>query len=426
MKKKVFPIMLLALTLFFATTAWSAPQAVVEKQLSRGEFAAMLLEAGGIESDLPPADQLVEKGIMKGYPDGMLYLEKGITNMEAVILAARTLGMVETIVPPQGGELTIAKDHWGYLFYAWLNRFGLADGKPDEILTVEKGKDFLEKVFYTDPAAISIFEKSQEGIKNIKTLRSVFSSEINITARPGVEGAEEVPEFDIVMKAVQEMVFPDSLHQLSSTVVEIPGEGLQEITTEMYLVNGKIYQKFPVNMETGEMQWMRFPEELFPDLEQLMSAEEVATVVPAGFEKHLHNRLLGTVVINDEELYELASYGKVDDFSEFLEAVSGQFSGGQQIQQFLSEAMGMIDSVSFWIIQYIGAADYFTKSAEMFFVISFADEFLGTPNPIETLQMKMKAEEYSYNEEIVILLPDEAVNAPLLDFPGMPLDLDLQ
>jgi len=63
-----------------------------QEGVSRGGFAAMLVEAGKMESDLPPADLLVQKGIMKGYPDGELYLERAIKRMEAVALVARTLG----------------------------------------------------------------------------------------------------------------------------------------------------------------------------------------------------------------------------------------------------------------------------------------------------------------------------------------------
>ncbi len=426
MRKRFLMVMLAVfLCLVFATMAWSAPQADGKEQLSRGGFAAMLLKAAGIESDLPPADLLVQKGVMKGYPDGELYLEQGITYMEAVTLVAKTLGIVETVTPIQGDKIAIAENHWGYPFYAWLSRYGLAGEKPEEILTVGKGEDFLEKVFSIDPAAVSIFEQSQKEAKNIKTLHSVFNSEINIIPRSGVEGAEEMP-VDFTVKAVQEMVFPDSLHQLSFTAVELPGGGLQEITTEMYFVDGKIYQRLPLNIETGEMQWVRFPEELLPDFEEMINTEDATAVIPTGLEDYLHSRLLATVVINDEELYELVSYGNVDDFNDFMEAVSGQFGSGQQLQQFLGQASGLIDSMSFWIIQYIGTADYLTKNAEMFFIVSFADEYLGASNPIEVLQMKVQVEEYSYNEDIEISLPEEALNATLLELPEMPLDSDLQ
>ena len=83
----------------------------------------------------------------------------------------------------------------------------------------------------------------------------------------------------------------------------------------------------------------------------------------------------------------------------------------------------MIDAMSFWIIQYVGLEDCLTRGAEMFYVITFKEEFLGAPNPLEALQVKMNVEAYTYNEDIVINLPAEALNAPMLELPAMPADL---
>ena len=58
-----------------------------------------------------------------------------------------------------------------------------------------------------------------------------------------------------------------------------------------------------------------------------------------------------------------------------------------------------IKSMSFWGI-HIGVQDNMPKSADIYFIINFADELSGMPNPIEALQMKMKIEELSYNEDL--------------------------
>ena len=389
-----------------------------EEGLSRGEFAAMLVEACKMESALPPADLLVQKGIMKGYPDGELYLERGITRLEAVTLVAKTLGVSEVVVvEPADGELLLNEGHWGYAFYSWLDRFGLMEGNPEQLLTKEEGKAFLDSIFSSDPAALAKMEESQASTKTINTLRSVISGYVNMVPRPGVKGAEEIPPVAFQMKAVQEMILPATMHQTTVIETEIPEAGKQELATEMYLVDGKIYQKLPLNIETGEMQWVRYPEELFPDLEQMMSAENAAAVTPSGLEDYLYYRLLGTAEMNGEEVYEIVTYGRVDDFTKFMEAVAGQLGSNQQMQGILEMGVSMIESMSFWGIQYIGVQDSMTKSADMYFIINFADELAGTPNPIEALQMKMKIEEMSYNEDLEIVLPDEARDAPLMEMP---------
>ena len=397
-----------------------------EEGLSRGEFAAMLVEACKMESALSPADLLVQKGIMKGYPGGELYLERGITRLEAVTLVAKTLGVSEVVVvEPADGELLLDEEHWGYAFYSWLDRFGLMEGNPEQLLTREEGKAFLDSIFSSDPAALAKMEESEAITKTINTLRSVISGYVNMVPRPGVEGAEEIPPTAFQMRAVQEMILPGTMHQTTVMETEIPGAGKQELATEMYLVDGKIYQKLPSNIETGEMQWVRYPEELFPNLEQMMSAEDAASVTPSGLEDYLYYRLLGTAEMNGEEVYELVTYGRVDDLTKFMEAVAGQLGSNQQMQGILEMGVSMIESMSFWGIQYIGVQDSMTKSADMYFIINFADELAGTPNPIEALQMKMKIEEMSYNEDLEIVLPDEARDAPLMELPEMPEPAEL-
>lgn len=61
-----------------------------------------------------------------------------------------------------------------------------------------------------------------------------------------------------------------------------------------------------------------------------------------------------------------------------------------------------------------------SKSADLYFIIDFADELAGSPNLIKALQMKMKIEKCSYNEDLEIVFPDEARDAPLMELPEMP------
>jgi hypothetical protein len=406
--KRIVLVLVMVLVLLTAAPLYG------QEELSRGEFAAMLVEAGKMESNLSPADLLVQKGIMKGYPDGELYLDRGITRMEAIALTAKTLGMAESVVPPAEGDISLNKDHWGYTFYSWLNIFGLMDGNPEDALTEEEGSAFLEKVFTSDPEAILLQEKIKTDATDIESLRSVVNGNMKMILRPGAEGTEEIPQMGFQMNIVQEMVFPDTMHQVSTMSIDIPGLGKQDMSSEMYLVDGKIYQQLPLD-ETGEMQWVLYPEGLFPDLGQLMNAEEAGTTIPAGMEDYLHCQLLGTSEFNGEEVYQLATYGRVDDLDLFLEAISKQLGTNGQMAELLGQGLAMIDSMSLWCIEYIGANDYLTKSVDMFMIITLAEEFAGEPNPLEAIQMNMKVEEISYNEDIVIELPEEAKNASLMD-----------
>lgn len=410
--KKIVLLLVMVLVLLTAAPLYG------QEELSRGEFAAMLVEAGKMESDLSPADLLVQTGVMKGYPDGKLYLDRGITRMEAITLTAKTLGMADSVVPPAEGDISLNKEHWGYTFYSWLYVFGLMDGNPEDVLTEEEGSAFLEKAFTNDPEATLLLEKIKKNATDIESLRSVVSGNMKMITRPGVETTEEIPQMGFQMKAVQEMVLPASMHQVSTIIIDIPDVGEQEISSEMYLVDGKIYQQLPLD-ETGEMQWVIYPEELFPDLEQMMNLEEASTTIPEGMDDYLHYQLLGTSEINGEEVYQLATYGRVDDLDLFLEAITEQLGNNGQMMELLGQGLAMIDSMSLWCIEYIGADDYLTKSADMFLIITLAEEFAGEPNPLEAIQMNMKVEEFIYNEDIVIELPEEAQKASLLDISGL-------
>ncbi|MBC7075943.1 MAG: S-layer homology domain-containing protein [Syntrophomonadaceae bacterium] len=413
MKRTVFLLVALFLFVFQITQAAQA-----QEGLSRGEFAAMLVEASGMGSDLPPADLLVQEGILKGYPDGNLYLERGVTRVEAAALAARTLGITEGLGCPFEGDAALDEEHWGYTFCSWLSRFGIFEGEPDEMLTEEEGRAFLNRVFSTDPDVTLISDKVQENTKAVKTMRAVVDGNMTIIPRPGVEGTEDLQQMDLYMRSVQEWVLPDNMHQSTTIVTDIPGLGRQELSTDMYMVNGRVYQEIPVNIETGETEWIRYPDGLF-DLEQFMNVEEATEVIPEGLEDCFNSKLLGTRE-GEEKVYEIASYGRVDDFSKFMEALAGQFDSSMQMSQLFEQGIAMIDSMSFWSIQYIGVDDFLTKSAEMFFVVNFAEEFAGVTNPLKALQMRMTVAEYSYNGDLAIELPEEALDAPLLEIPELP------
>ena len=103
------------------------------------------------------------------------------------------------------------------------------------------------------------------------------------------------------------MILPATMHQTTVIETEIPGAGKQELATEIP-VDGKIYQKLPLNIETGRCSGFA-TRRVVPDLEQMMSVENAAAVTPSGLEDYLYYRLLGTAEMNGEEVYEIVTYG---------------------------------------------------------------------------------------------------------------------
>jgi hypothetical protein len=428
--RKGFLLFALVVVLVWAGTVGALGQeANIDAVLTRGEFATMLVESGGLEGELPPADLLVEKGIMQGYPDGESYLDKGITRVEAVVLAAKALGLEGSIVPPVEVEVPLPADHWGYNLYGWFVRQGLVEGRPGEVLSREQGAAFLDKVFGIDPAAIELLEQGQAKVEDMEgtAVRSVMSGIMSMIPRKGLDVTEEIPEFGMEVQITQEMIMPATLHQVVTMGIEMPGEEMSDLTSEVYLVDGKMYQKMP-NPETGVMEWFQYPEDLLPNMDELLDQTQQPEVIPAGLEEYLHYHLLGTTEVKGEEVYVISFYGRVDDFNQFLAAALGQMGGAQEIQQAMAPMLDMIKSMSYWGIQYVGVDDLMVHSGDFTAIVTYADEIMGEAMPIEAMVMSMELEEYSYDEDITIEVPEEVLAAPVLDLSlpvGEPLPEEL-
>ncbi len=437
MRKTVFLLALL-LVLVTGSTAWGAVSEGEEVShciLTRGKFAVMLVQAANMEAiqdEGAAARLLVEKGILRGYPGGDLKLDRGVTRLEATVLVGRTLGLKDGIgVPewintPEDVAGKLPQEHWGYDLYSWISRLGLVEGDPHGVLTEAQGAEFLSKVFTSDARAKDILNKVKEKERELMEnfgLRTGMKCSMKMIARPGVEGAEKIPQVEGRVYAVQEMVWPDRIHQTTTVSVNIPGEEQQEFTSEMYFVDGKMYQQMP-DPDTGKLTWYRYPEDMLPNIgvmEQIIKqAAEQTQAVPPELEEFIHYQMLGTKEIDGEEVYEIAFYGRVDDFEKFVKAAMNRFGSGEQLQQFVNQAAQiaeqMLDSLSYWGIQYVDVDEYVTRGMQSAFLITYAEEFAGTPVPIEAMEMAMEMEKYEFSDEIKVEVPEEALNAPLLPF----------
>lgn len=388
--------------------------------LTRGEFAQMLVEASAMGEASQGAELLAQKGIMKGTPGLGLELERPITRVEAVALVGRTLGLADDVAPPQGVRGSLHAGHWGYNLYAWLSREGLVSGDPAATLSEEEGAHFLSQVFTTGEDVLAILKESKARTEKIKAMRTTMSGSMKLIPRAGVEGAEKISALTPTMHIAQEAVLPDRIHQTSTVKITLPGGQEEEITMEMYLADGQMYQKVP-DPKTGEARWFRYPKDFLPDFTQLLKqAQQRAEVIPPGMEDYLHYKLLGTAEIGGEKVYEVAFYGRVDDWQKFLSAAFGQFAGAEEMQKSLGAGTDMIDSLSFWGLSYIGTDDYLTKKADYSVIITYVPELQGEKVPLQALQFTMRADEYSYDPNIKVEVPEEALKAPVLELNPTP------
>ena len=417
---KRISLLALALVLIISASAGAVePQLISADILTRGDYAALLVETGGLEGEGKPIELLVEKGIMQGYPDGDMYLDQGITRVEAVVLAAKALGLEGYIDAPVGAASPLGEDHWGYNLYTWFVHLGLAEGDPGAVLTKEEGTAFLEKVFSSDAKALQLMDQAQAAQGEIDEggIRSVMTGNLSMLPREGMEDLEDLPP-RIEMSITQELMLPDQLHQVTSMAMGMPELGLGEITTETYLVDGKMYMGAP-DLETGEVEWFHYPETLLPDLEVLLEQAQQLEVLPEGLEEFMHYHLLGTTKLDGEEVYVISFYGLIDDYALFFDRALGQLGGLGDLGESLAPLMELIKSVSYWGVQYLKVEDLMLHGGDFNALVLCADEFMGEAVPLKAMVMSMAIEEYFHGAEVAFEVPEEVLAAPELDFPEM-------
>lgn len=419
MRKKTALILTVMLLIILSSTAYAAESD--EDILTRGQFAELLVEAANFEGEAAPVDLLVQKGILKGYPEGDMGLGQAISRVEAVVITARALGLQDSASPPEGAEAPLGTNHWAYSLYSWCVRQGLVDSSedPSAFINGTQAGDLLYKAFSTEEQAIEILEKVKQIENQSDTIRMVMEGSIDLNLRPGETEMEKIEQLSCTLSMVQEIELPDKMHQHSTITMQLPEQETQEITTELYLVDGNVYQQI-LNPETGEKMWYRFPKDLFPNLEEMLEQQAHSVeAVPPELQEYMHYRLLGTTEVDGEEVYEIAFYGRIDDFAKFMEAVTSQFGFGSvgNFQQLTQEAASMLDSMSYWGIQYVGVEDYLTRGSDYTCFLNYAEEYNGEPIPIASMEMSAKITDISFNEDLNIVLPEEALEAPELEIP---------
>lgn len=403
------------------------------KTLSRGEFAALLARVAGIQVTNSPATSpgdawyvpavvtLKEEGVIRGYPDGSLRTDEPVTLLEAAVMASRVLGLPEGTAAPEV-KVSLEQENWGYTSYAWLAWSGLLQPTQDAAahLTVDEGIAFLTRVFSSDPEAERIVQAAQQAQAKVKDLKFAGSMAVSEHLRPeAVEEVSGVSEVFMQGNIESEFSYPLNLHQKMDMTLNLPAEktedkdlpagGKIQMTMEQYLVDGNMYQKMEIpGME--KPQWMKLPQGALLDLQTLVEQSRNTVGLPPGLKDSFHYQYLGDGVENGHKVHWIAYYGRIDDWQALMQALPGGLT--PEMEQALSQAGGILKSISFWGRDAIGVEDNLTYASEMTGLVAFADEFQGETMPLETMTIKMKLTDYHYNSGVKIQVPAEALTAP--------------
>ncbi|OIQ54801.1 S-layer homology domain-containing protein [Neomoorella thermoacetica] len=403
------------------------------KTITRGEFAALLARAAGMQvkgnqADIqgdawysPAVMALKAKGVIRGYPDGGLHTDQPVTLLEAAVMVSRVLGLPDGVAAPEV-KGSLGRESWGYTPYAWLVRAGLLQPGQDAsaVLTVDEGVAFLARVFGSDPEAEKIVQAAKQAQAKVKDLKFAGSMAISARLRPEAVGkVSGVSGVSMQGNIESEFSYPLSLHQKMDMTLNLPAEktpgkdlapgGKMQMTMEQYLVDGTMYQKVEAP-GMAEPQWMKLPKNALPDLEALVEQSRNAAGLPPGLKDSFHFRYLGEGIENGHKVHRIAYYGRIDDWQALIKALPGGLT--TEMEQALNQAGGVLKSISFWGVEAVGVEDNLTYASEMTSLVAFADKYQEEIVPLETMTINVKVTDYQYNSGVKIQVPAEALTAP--------------
>lgn len=395
-------------------------------ELTRAEFGAMLVEAANLELSTKevqmPTDlqtdswyasyikTLIATDILRGFADGSIKPEKAISQSEAVVMIARTLGIPEiTSVPGMTVNTTLANGHWAYNTYNWMVSEGLVEKvNSNEILTPETGAELLVRVFGTEDQCQEINEKIESANASITSLRMTGNIDMQMNAQNVNENNNMPSNMQTSVSMQSEIVMDKGLHIIMETSVPVNNE-TKEFVIEQYMTDAGIFINMP-DPATNESTWKKIPNDMFPNLMDLIKQQ--SNPFPEEIKKMFYFRYLGEEKLGEKEVIKLAFYGEIKDMAKIMASL-GQLNS--QLQQTISQTGGLLKSITYLGKMYIDKETYLPLQVKNFSVVEYAEQYQGKPFPIKSILANYDFTYSDFNAELDIILPEEAQNAEELD-----------
>lgn len=400
------------------------PGQSADDPLTRGGFALLLNAAADIA---PAADAaastevLINEGIMKGYPDGSMGIDEPVTRAQAAAFISRTLGLPEAVDPGAISGLEGLEGHWAYRPLAWMAREGLLDADaPDSRLTVDEGAALLAHVFGPVAEGRELNAQSQIALQDVRSMRmqGTFDMEMRLREAADLEVPAKLADLRMHGNLSTAINLDQGMYQ--ATTVTVPGLPTK-VEMEQYFTPEGIFMKMADPM-TGEVAWQRMPEGLFPDITALLE-QSIGQAVPPEIDKMFYYRYLGEEQLGGRAVYKMATYGQIKDFEEMMSILSSSFGGslGGWFQD-MPTADGLsftelLQSMKMVGVGYLDKETLAPLRIEMLMVVDFPPEFMGQPNPLAGMSMNGSFTYSDFDGDIVIEVPGEALNAPVLEIP---------
>jgi hypothetical protein len=387
------------------------PEKARAPALTRGGFAVMLVAAARIKSEVrdinlpddvpagswyaPALQALWQEGMIHGYPYGKLRPEQEITNLEAVILTARVLGLPNEISSPLT-ELQPGDIPYGFNQYAFFHRQGLLPpGGPMAFLTPTAAAGWLAEVFNSDPRAKDLMDKCRQALARQQGIATRGEASIKFHSRPGLPVTAEIDRLAIKGEVLNEVLLPGQMHQVAALELE----GRKALHIEQVASNGNLYRRVAeAPGQTGD--WERLS--LAPDITLLMRQQQNLGL-PANIFPYLRYRYLGISKVAGQEVLGISFYTRLHTAGPVTELLPPAILG-EGLAAYLNPPEKLIRSFSYWGLVYVNPRTFLPVRSVINLVMAFAPAYRGQPAPMAAMELRYRIDSYTY-QGIKITLP---------------------
>jgi hypothetical protein len=412
-------------TTLFAAGNPAAP-AAQQFQMTRGEFFHLLASAADLPDvqytpnfkDLPKSNpyyhdaaKLAGNGLLSGYADHTLRLDKPIEKVEALALIGKALGMPEEPVP--GVATSLAKSHWAYAMSTWFDAALLKiDWKTvSQPLTKQEAYDLVQSILNTKPESLQAVEAMQKAQQQVKSFR--FSGTVQMHMVPNLKVPEGAP-LTITQKLNAEFSLPSSIHMKSVAQLPsmTPSAKSGEFSIEQYIMGKDMYMKMPdlgsAADPTSPKGWVKMENVMPFDMGELMKQQ--AQGIPPQLAKKLFYREVGP--------HQLAFQGRLDGVSDLM-GLMGNMPNADEMKQTLEQSGDGLGSLYMQGVMTLDPDSLLPTQMNYQMVMNFKDS-AGQPSPMKSMIMSQDMKYSDYNTDLKIVLPDEAKNAKTMTLPTAP------
>ncbi|HHY13519.1 MAG TPA: S-layer homology domain-containing protein [Thermoanaerobacterales bacterium] len=395
----------------------------VDDEISRGAFSYLLVNAinmqvEDIKEDIAlPRDlddewhkdailTLWKEGIMKGVPGGNTYPNDSITVLQARTLVARTYGIPDEVI---FGDISERENGLDERLYSYIESYfvGDADGK----ISVKEAIDMFSGFFETDEVADEIMIKNEEITNVIKSFR--VSGNLGVEMVLAGEIDEEVPpmmDFEFIM----ELSSDNKIKQkYVGNVPELP------IALEMTQYMDKDYIYTAISDEEGTQQWMKMKNFVAFVFDEDFIDEKKNEMFYMDTDLVTSYKLFGEKNIDGNECHELVFFTRIDNKEKLVEVYEAMPGMDDSIKELMKESLNIMDKIILKGIMYIGKEDNLLYKSDLSYDIYLNEEMQAdSPIKMEVMSFDMYMNYSDYGEEIIIEIPQEAIDTDEIDLFG--------